>query len=646
MLRKSILALLILLGTSTTWASKNYDVQSPDGKLVVKIQKSPLSWTVEKEGRTLYTMQDVSMIVAGKTLAGGATPKSIKVKMKEESIKPVVALKYSEIQSKYNEVVLNYGTYQVEMRIFDNAVTYRFSTKMKEEVEVTEDNFTFIPSEEYMVHRQPCNSFTTNFEDIYLHSTMEEWNKHEQPLSTIPLLLSGENDLQLLMGEANVDNYPRIFLTPKEKGISPTYPKALVSWEPKGHRDRVNIQEGDFIAKTSGTRTFPWRYVTCTNSKGLVEQTITLQLSPKPAIEDTSWIHPGKVSWEWWSGAAPYGPDVTFRYGNNYDTYAYYADFAAKYGIEYILLDSGWAQSHTDPFTTKPDLRLKELIAHAKSKGVKLILWLPWLTVEQHFDLFKTYAEWGIAGVKIDYMDHVDQEMVNFYKRVAEEATKNHLLVDFHGSMTPMGLEYEYPNVLSFEGVRGLEQNGSCKPENTLFIPFIRNAVGPADFTPGGLFNMQPDQYTAKRPNTGAIGTRCFQMALYVVLESGIQMLADNPTRYYEADECTRYIASVPTTWDETRCLDAVMGKYIVVAKRKGTKWFLGAICNEENAPLTLHVKLDFLNEGSHQLKGFKDGSNADFQAMHYNKVEQQVDKNTTLEIVMVKNGGFAAVIE
>ena len=224
------------------------------------------------------------------------------------------------------------------------------------------------------------------------------------------------------MGEADVDDYPRLFLQPTAEGIEAIYPKSPVKWEPRGDRSEKITEEGNYIAKTAGTRTFPWRYVACTDSKGIVEQTITLQLSRKPVLTDTSWIKPGQVSWEWWNGAAPFGPDVDFVSGCNYETYAYFADFAAKYGVEYTLLDEGWAKDTRDPYTANDDMRLKDLIQYCKSKGVGVILWLPWLTVEQNWDLFKTYAEWGVAGVKIDFMDHADQWMVNFYKRVVSEA--------------------------------------------------------------------------------------------------------------------------------------------------------------------------------------------------------------------------------
>jgi alpha-glucosidase len=241
-------------------------------------------------------------------------------------------------------------------------------------------------------------------------------------------------------------------------------------------------------------------------------------------------------------------------------------------------------------------------------------------------------------------MDRSDQWMVNFYERVAKEAAKHKLFVDFHGSFKPAGFERRYPNIISYEGIRGLEQGGNCKPENTIFIPFIRNAVGPADFTPGSMFSAQPEDNRSTHSNAMGSGTRAYQMALYVVLESGIQMLADTPSRYLQEAECTEYIASVPVIWDETKVLDAKVGEYVVTARRKGDKWFIGAITNQEGR--TLEVNLDFLKDGEHTLTSFEDGINADRQAMDYKKRTSKVNKDTKLTIKMVRNGGFCGVIE
>ena len=264
----------------------------------------------------------------------------------------------------------------------------------------------------------------------------------------------------------------------------------------------------------------------------------------------------------------------------------------------YAFMDEGWAKSTTDPYSPNPDVDVHELIRYGKEKNVGIILWLTWLTVENNFDLFKTFSEWGVKGVKIDFMDRSDQWMVNYYERVAKEAAKHNLFVDFHGSFKPAGLEYKYPNILSYEGVRGMEQMGGARPDNSVYFPFMRNAVGAMDYTPGAMLSMQPDSYAAERPNAASIGTRAYQMALFVIFESGLQMLGDNPTLYYRNPDCTEFITDVPVTWDETRSLAAEAGQYAIVAKRKGDQWYIGGMTNNKERERTFDLKLDFLKEG------------------------------------------------
>ncbi|MCR5181172.1 MAG: glycoside hydrolase family 97 protein [Bacteroidaceae bacterium] len=627
-------------------AAKAVQIKSPNGQLIVELntQKGQLGWTVSRSGQLLYTMEQVGMTLSNKTV--GVAAGSVRQRSCNETIRPVVPLKQSDIQSSYTEARAKVQNGTLVLRVLDNAVAYRFETTVKGEVEVTTDRFILRPAVEVTTHVQLPNSWRTSCEESYTHQSIDAW-KESGKFAITPALLSGPDDLQMLIAETDLRDYPHLCLRPTADGaIESTFPPAPAKYEWQGDRGFNVTEEAPYYAKTQGTRSFAWRYVVITDSKGLLTQTIPTQLAPKNELSDVSWIKPGKVIWEWWNGATPFGPDVTFKAGCNYETYCYFADFAAKYGIEYILLDEGWAKSTRDPFVGNDDLRLHDLIAYCKQKGVGVILWLPWLTAELHMDLFQRYAEWGVAGVKIDFMDHFDQWMVNFYERIVRAAADNHLLIDLHGAYTPAGLEYRYPNFISYEGVRGLEQMGGCPPDNTIFIPFIRNAVGAADFTPGGMFNAQPGIYASRRPNSAAMGTRCFQMALYVVLESGVQMLADNPTRYYQNEDCARYIASVPVVWDETRCLSAVVGNHAVLARRTGQKWFLGAV-QGTNEPQTVRVRLNFLPAGrTFKLKAFVDGINADYQAMHYNVLEQEVSSTTELNIKMARNGGFAAVIE
>lgn len=643
-----VLAAFCALAPLAVSAEKVNTITSPDGKIAVEVKtdKGQLGYTVKKDGRAVYSIESISLKVDELTLPAG-TPKVGKARRVQQTFKPVVPLKFSTINEDYNEAVINVGGgAQVLLRVLNNGVAYRFVINQKGDVEIASEDFRLTPADGFKAHRQPApDNFNTSFEERYRHETLAEWAQSDRKMTTSPLLLSADDDTQLLIGQSDVDDYPQQFLNVDNGAIVAVFPPSPIKWEPRGDRSETITEVGNYIAKTTGKRTLPWRWVAVTDSKGIIEQTLPVQLARRCVLDDTSWIKPGQFSWEWWNGAAPFGTDVNFRFGCNYETYCYFADFAAKFGIDYILLDEGWAKSTSDPFTPNDNMRLPELIKYCNAKGVKVVLWLPWLCVEQNLDkLFKTYAEWGIPAVKIDFMDHGDQWMTNFFKRVVQEAAKYKIIVDFHGAFTPAGLEYEYPNLISYEGILGLEQMGGCTPDNTVYLPYIRNAVGPADFTPGGMNNMQPAQYSARRPNSGAQGTRAFQMALYVILESGVQMLADNPTRYYQNEDCTRYIASVPTTWDETRALEAKAGEYVVVAKRKGSKWFIGGITNP--TPRDFKLKLDFLGAGSHKLTAFKDGINADYQAMHYNKVEQTVTSASTIDVHMAPNGGWAAVIE
>ena len=461
--------------------------------------------------------------------------------------------------------------------------------------------------------------------------------------------MEAEGSYKILISESDLSDYPCMFL--KGTGgnsIVSTFPKVPLEFRDEGDRSMKILKEADYIAKTPGKRSFPWRYfVISNNDKQLIENTMTCKLASKSALADCSWIKPGQVSWEWWNDASPYGPDVNFVSGYNLETYKYYIDFASKFGIPYIIMDEGWAKSTRDPYTPNPKIDLFELIKYGKEKNVKIVLWLTWLTVEHNFDLFKTFHDWGIAGVKIDFMDRSDQWMVNYYERVAKEAAKYQLFVDFHGSFKPAGLEYKYPNILSYEGVRGMEQMGGAFPDNSVYFPFMRNAVGPMDYTPGAMLSMQPEVYSSRRPNSASIGTRAYQMALFVIFESGLQMLADNPTLYLREKECTEFITQVPVTWDETKPLYASVGEYVVVAKRKGNKWYIGAMTNSKQPEREFELSLDFLQQGKiYSMTSFEDGINAGRQAMDYRKRQSSVDATAKIKIKLVRNGGWAAVIQ
>lgn len=649
MKRTFAFALALCLGC-TIMAQKKYELTSPDRQVKATVSVGEqLTYNLAYGNETLLDNCTLGMEIGEEKL--GTNPKVVRATRKNvsETITPVVPLKYATVDNHYNQLLLKFrGGYSIEFRAFDNGFAYRFITDRKGEMEVKNETFGLHFPGDYLLHMQQPGGFKTSYEEEYRHVESKEWKESDR-MALLPLLIDTRKDCKILFSESDLSDYPGMFL--KSRGansVEAVFPRVPLEFGEDGDRSQKILKEADYIARTEGERNFPWRYfVIAPNDGALIENTMTLQLAEKNVLDDTSWIKPGQASWEWWNGATPYGPDVNFEAGCNLDTYKYFIDFAAHYGIPYIIMDEGWAMSTRDPYTPNPKVDVHELIRYGKEKNVGIVLWLTWLTVENNFGLFETFEKWGVKGMKIDFMDRSDQWMVNFYERVAKEAAKHHLLVDFHGSFKPSGLEYKYPNVISYEGVRGMEQMGGCRPDNSVYLPFIRNAVGPMDYTPGAMLSMQPEVYRSERPNSASIGTRAYQMALFVIFESGLQMMADNPTLYYRNDECSRFLTQVPQTWDETIALKAKVGEYVIVAKRKGEKWYIGGMTNNQQKERTFDIAIDFLPEGKAcKITSFEDGINANRQAMDYRKKEQTLKKGDILHVRMARNGGFAAVIE
>ena len=648
-MRKYLLLSMFLCLVSLLHARNKFELVSPNGEIKVSFNLSDkIYYSIDYNGDVL--LKDNSLLLVLKNQVLGQNPKLRRQKQwsVDEQLTPIVPLKYSKVNNRYNQLLLTFKDYSVEFRAFDDGVAYRFITSQKGDVEVMNEEFAINFPSDYLLHLQQPGSFHTAYEEPYTHVQSNAW-KPEERIAVLPVLIDTQKDYKILISESDLADYPCMFLKGTgTNGAISVFPKAPFAFAENSDRSVKITQEADYIAKTKGTRNYPWRYfVISKNDKQLIENIMTYRLAEKNQLQDVSWIKPGQVSWEWWNDASPYGPDVNFVSGYNLETYKYYIDFASKFGIPYIIMDEGWAKSTRDPYTPNPKVNLHELIRYGKEKNVGIVLWLTWLTVENNFDLFKTFNEWGVKGLKIDFMDRSDQWMVNYYERVAREAAKHNLFVDFHGSFKPAGLEYKYPNVLSYEGVRGMEQMGGCYPDNSLYLPFMRNAVGPMDYTPGAMISMQPNVYRSERPNSASIGTRAYQLALFVVFESGLQMLADNPTLYYRNEDCTRFITQVPVTWDETVALEAKAGEYVIVAKRKGDKWFIGGITNNGEKEREFTINLDFLNKDrSYRMTSFEDGINAGRQAMDYRCKSSQVKAGEQLTVKMVRNGGFAAVIE
>mgnify|MGYP002557585726 FL=1 len=642
---------IVMIGVlwANAMAAKSFELKSPSGEVSVTVDiGEQIRYSVYGGGKPLLTDSSLALCLREGTLGDKPHLSGHKASPVNRTFRPVVAFKFEEIRDRCNMLRLDFrGGWAVEFRAYDDGMAYRFVTALGHDIEVLSEKVVIRFPNDYTAVVQQPGGFKTAYEEPYSLIETNGW-KPGDPMSVLPVLIDTRQGYKLLLSESALSDYPCMFLEGDgANGMKGTFPKVPLAYEESGDRSMRILQEADYIARTKGTRAFPWRYFVIAKDDGqLIENTMTARLAEQQAIADASWIEPGQVSWEFWNAASPYGPDVDFVAGFNTATYKYYIDFAAEYGIPYIIMDEGWARSTRDPYTPNPAVDVHELIRYGREKGVGIILWMTWLVVENHFEMFEELSKWGVKGVKIDFMDRSDQWMVNYYERVAAEAARHKMVVAFHGSFKPAGLEYKYPNVLAYEGVRGMENMGGCTPANSVWFPFIRNAVGPMDYTPGAMLSMQPESYCGNRPNAASIGTRAYQMALFVLFETGLQMLADNPTLYYRNDECTRFISRVPVTWDETRALKAVAGKFAVVAKRKGDKWYVGAI-NGSSEGIELEIPLDFLTPGkNYTMTGFEDGINAFRQAMDYRKTQRRVDSTGKATLKIARNGGWAAVIE
>ncbi len=644
---KRILALVAAAAAWCTATGKTVEIVSPGGNLAVQIEIGErIGYTLRSNGRTVIENGTLALALADRTLGEQPRLRRTRRLAADEWLDRPNPTKNARVHNRYNGLRLDFaGYYAVEFRVFDNGAAYRFITALPGRIEIGEEicRMDFPTGSEAWLSL--TSGFRTMYEQPYTRMPLADYGAGH-PMSYLPVLTALPEGTKVLLAEADVRDYPCMFVeSDGAKGLRALFPRQPAKYAPDGDRSLKIVEEEPWIARTEGTRPFPWRVaVVAERDADLVENELVWLLARPTAEGDWSWVKPGQVSWDWWNGMRLTGVD--FRAGCNTESYRYYIDFAARHKIPYIIMDEGWSASTTNVLHPNRDLDLRELIAYGRERGVRIILWLTWLAAERDMErIFATYERWGIAGVKIDFMDRSDQWMVDYYERVMRSAAAHRLLVDMHGSYTPKGLYRTWPNLLTYEGVLGLEQGPRCTPQNSLYLPFIRNAVGPMDFTPGSMFSAQPEENRSTGTNPMGSGTRAYQMALYIVFESPLQMLADNPVLYERERECTEFIASVPTTWDELRVLHAACGQTLVVARRKGDKWYVGAITND--TPRKLEIDLGFLDAGrSYRMTAFEDGVNADQQAIDYRKRTREVDAATHLTLDMVRNGGWAAVIE
>lgn len=640
-----LLAAILSVTASAAPKSKTINVKSPDGQTeVIVTVAGDIRYDLISKGETLMSGNKVALHLADRTLGEQAVISKSKVTEVRQTVRPDFKLKFAEVENNYNLLTLTFkGGFTILWRVYDDGMAYRFVTNLPGEIEVLSEDAQFNMTGSEAVAGQIARNIKTSCEEVY--SVVNSSELKSDQIWEVPFVAAYPGH-KVLVSEFDLEDYPALFMKPcGEKALGAYHSLNPIKFAPDDDRSVKIVEYSKGIAQTSGTRTFPWRYILVTqDDRSLAENAMPMRLAPESRI-DISWIRRGQTTWDWLNGI-PFGPGVDFVGGINLETYKYYTDFAQRNGVKYILLDEGWALDTENPYDTTPELHLPELISYAGSKGVGVILWLPWLTVEKNIDkMFATFEDWGIKGVKIDFMDRLDQWMVNYYQRVAKAAAEHHIVVLFHGAFHPSGLEYRYPNVLSYEGVRGLEYCRNCTPDNTVFQPYIRNAVGPMDFTPGMMECRQPERYGGGRPETPAVGTKASQLAQLVAFESGIQMLADNPCRYDMYPDCRDFLCGVPVEWDDTKVLSGKIGEYYVVAKRSGDVWYIGGLNN--SIERDVEIDLSFLGNGRKwTMSSFIDGPVAGRIAMDYRHNESEVDGTQSMTIHMARNGGFAAQLK
>ena len=642
-MKKILLTAIAVIMTLAAYA-ENISLLSPNGAIKVTVSvDEDVTWSLAIDGQNALDNGKIAMYTTNGTYGEMPKLKSVKRNSVDKTVTPVVALKQSQLRDNYNAMTLTFnGNWALEFRAYDNGAAYRFITSSKNEITILDETAEFVLPADATGYMSYSKSHTTMYEEPYTIKQVKDMELADNH-TYLPILFTTD-DWKMMISETDLYDYPAMFLRANNQNtLNTDMPKAISEYIVEGHK-QYPAGYAKYIAKTEGTRTFPWRVVTLTkDDASMILSHLNYLLNREPAAgSDWSWVKPGQVAWDWWNWWTVTGVD--FETGINTKTYQHIADFAAEYGIEYILLDEGWAIDGK-PLELNPDINLSEIISHAKSKGVGVFLWMAWDQVEMCFDtIFKQYKDWGVDGVKIDFMDRSDQWMMSWYEKVMKEATKHQLLVDFHGSITPKGLEREYPNLVSYEGVRGIENGTDCKPSNSIYLPFIRNVVGAMDFTPGSMNSLHLENAHTSPELPSGIGTRAYQMALYIVFESGVQMLADSPSAYRTAPECTKFISETPVVWDETRVLNAELGESIVFARRSGDVWFVGGITDENGREI--EISLDFLPEGKFTLTSFEDGVNANRLAKDYKKSVREVNASQKLTLKMAREGGWVGKFE
>ena len=661
-MRKLMTTLAVMLSIiSASAANKTYELKSPDGRLKVNIEAGEgLGYSLEHDGDLLLDDSHIGMYTTTGEVFGGIQSVQKVTRRSVNGTIPTVIYKKAQVEDVYNELTLKFKRFSVIFRAYDDGMAYRFVSHLKGQYEIEQEMADFGFPQDWNMwaayvtqHTETLDSqYFNSFENTYAFTPLSNWNKDR--LAFLPLMVEGPNGKKIVIAEADLTDYPGMYLYNGNsetalKGRFAPYPKEV---KQGGHNNLQMVVQSreEYIARCDGPQEFPWRIISVSeNDIQMADNDMVYRLADPtdPAI-DWSWIKPGKVAWDWWNDWNIDGVD--FVSGVNNNTYKYYIDFASANGIEYVILDEGWAVNGVaDLFQVVPEIDLEMLVQYASERNVGLILWAGYWAFDRDMEkVCKHYSDMGIKGFKIDFMDRDDQYMTAFHHRAASTAAKYKLIVDFHGTYKPVGLSRTYPNVVNYEGVHGLEQM-KWSPASVdqvtydVTIPYIRMMAGPMDYTQGAMRNASMYNYHPVNNEPMSQGTRCRQLAQYVIFDSPLNMLCDSPSNYMREKECLEFIAGVPTVWDETRGVCGEVGKYIALARRSGNDWYVGAMTDWSSRELVLD--LSFLPEGEYEVEIYRDGANAYRIARDYRKEVKKLPSDRKLTINMAPGGGCALKI-
>ncbi|SFB84176.1 alpha-glucosidase [Zunongwangia mangrovi] len=645
------LALIALL-LSLKSVSQEFSISSPNKETEVKINIAEnISFSVYKNTKLILPQATISIDVNSNTLGSNPIIKKTKNNSVHNNIQVPIPLKSKNIIENFNELNLYFKQdFYLSFRVYNEGFAYRFNTTFKNDITIDNEQLDLkFPKSTTSLFPYEKSTYS-HYEQTFTQVAIDTLEKGK--FGAMPILFKAD-EMNILISEADLYDYPNLFLESDGNGnLKAKFPKAVAKTEPvegsSGDRNLVITEEFPYIAKTKGTRSLPWRvFIASARDKDLIEQDLVYLLSRPSELKNIDWVKPGKIAWDWYNANNLY--DVNFKAGLNTETYKYYIDFAADYGLEYVILDEGWTKSTTEILEFNPEINVKELIAYGKKKNVGIILWCLWKPLDANMEqILDTYADWGAVGIKTDFMQRADQEMVNSYEKIAKECAKRKLLVDFHGAYKPSGLRRAYPNVISYEGVHGNENNkwiDDVTPTHNLILPFTRNAIGPMDYTPGAMRNAQLKNHAVIFDRPMSMGTRAHQAAMYVIYESGLQMLCDSPSSYLKDKKTVEVISKIPTVWDKTKVIEAKIGEYLTIVRNNGKNWYLGSMTDWSEHELDL--KLDFLTDGAnYEATILKDGLNANHYAEDYEVEKIRVDRTSNLHLNLAKGGGVLIIFK